>query len=431
VPRRAGPGPRIAILGLLEARLLDVPLVVLGGLNEGVWPPETETDPFLNRPMRAEIGLPAPERRIGQSAHDFVQALHAPRVVLSRAARLALKETVPSRFWQRLQAVSPAADWAAALERGAAYCRWAKALDQPEAETRPDQPEPRPPAELQPVRFSVTEIETLHRDPYAIFARKILRLDEIEPLAAPPGASDRGEVLHAIVAEFGAKWPKTLPADSETELVGIARRHFAPLMGEPDVAAFWWPRFLAIAQLFIAWETARRPLLAQLQFEVQARLPAKLADGAEIALTARADRVERSRAGQLRLVDFKSGRYASKKEIKAGFAPQLPLEAAMARRVAFGELPPGSVESAAYVVLKPGGDALTEIRLEESKDDLAAMAEEQLARLREVLLKYRRGQWGFRSRLKPRSERDIGVYDHLARVKEWSRLAGFDEGGEE
>ena len=59
--------------------------VVLGGLNEGSWPPETRSDPWLSRPMRRGLGLDLPERRIGLSAHDFAQALGAPDVILTRA----------------------------------------------------------------------------------------------------------------------------------------------------------------------------------------------------------------------------------------------------------------------------------------------------------------------------------------------------------
>ena len=97
---------RVRIYGPLEARLQNVDRVVLGGLVEGIWPPETRSDPWLSRPMRRELGLDLPERRIGLSAHDFAQALGAPEVILTRAAKLAGAPTVASRFVQRLAAVA-------------------------------------------------------------------------------------------------------------------------------------------------------------------------------------------------------------------------------------------------------------------------------------------------------------------------------------
>ena len=73
---------RVRIFGPLEARLQNVDRVVLGGLNEGTWPPEPRNDPWLSRPMRADLGLDLPERRIGLAAHDFAQALGAKEVIL-------------------------------------------------------------------------------------------------------------------------------------------------------------------------------------------------------------------------------------------------------------------------------------------------------------------------------------------------------------
>src|SRR5262249_56672007 len=95
-------GVRVRIYGLLEARLQAVDRVVLGGLVEGVWPPETRTDPRLSPPMRHALDLDLPERRISLSAHDFAQALGADEVVIAYPAKLAGAPTVTSRFVQRL-----------------------------------------------------------------------------------------------------------------------------------------------------------------------------------------------------------------------------------------------------------------------------------------------------------------------------------------
>ncbi len=114
---------RVRIFGPLEARLQNIDRVVLGGLNEGTWPPETRSDPWLSRPMRRDLGLDPPERRIGLSAHDFAQSLGAPEVILSRAAKLSGAPTVTSRFVQRIAALG----WRRALESmcsGAATTIW-------------------------------------------------------------------------------------------------------------------------------------------------------------------------------------------------------------------------------------------------------------------------------------------------------------------
>ncbi len=125
------PASRICILGALEARLLDFDRMVIGGVNEGVWPPEAQNDSWLNRPMRKRLGLDLPERRVGLSAHDFVQAVCAGEVVITRARKQNGVETVASRFLQRIKAVAPEQAWNAALKRGERYLELARVLEMP------------------------------------------------------------------------------------------------------------------------------------------------------------------------------------------------------------------------------------------------------------------------------------------------------------
>ncbi len=197
LPRRccAVQGARIRglkILGPLEARLIDADLILLAGLDEGVWPPQTDTGAFLNRSMRAQLGLMAPERRIGQSAHDFVMALGAKRVVLSRAIKRDGAPTVPSRFIARLSALAGDA-FDDCKKRGDAMLAIAAALDRPKEAVTIQRPQPRPPMALRPQRLSVTRIERLRRDPYAIFAEYVLKLAPLSPIGA---ASRRARHRH-------------------------------------------------------------------------------------------------------------------------------------------------------------------------------------------------------------------------------------------
>jgi ATP-dependent helicase/nuclease subunit B len=139
-------GVRVRILGPLESRLQIFDRAVLGGLVEGVWPPEARTDPWLSRPMRHDLGLDLPERRVGLSAHDFAQALGAREVVLTRAARIAGAPTVASRFTLRLAAVAGAERWKNAIARGKRYLALARRLDQPVEREHFKRPAPTPPA---------------------------------------------------------------------------------------------------------------------------------------------------------------------------------------------------------------------------------------------------------------------------------------------
>lgn len=439
--------PRVVLLGLLEARLMRADLMILGGLNEGVWPPRSATDPFLNRAMRAELGLSSPERRIGQSAHDFVEAFSGARVVLSRAAKTAGVQALPSRFWQRLAAIVPDPVWTAAQERGRRLAAIALEIDRP-ASVRPwRRPAPRPPAALQPRRLSVTEVETLFRDPYAIHARHVLGLQPLEPMQRPLGAADRGQLLHGVVEAFAKAWPRELPADPLAELVSLGGAVFAPLRHEPDVEGFWWPRFLQLVPAIAQWERNRRGGVAEVGAELRISSELDLRGGGHITLSARADRVERLHDGRLALLDFKSGSVPSPRQVKAGLAPQLFLEAALAGLAPFlpiaeegagadstgrhgagapaaASYGPAEVASAAYVALKPDKGGLTVTSVPED-GALAARASEHLAGFLDMIEGFRSGERPFASRFAAQFMRFDGDYDHLARVKEWS-AAGHD-----
>jgi ATP-dependent helicase/nuclease subunit B len=256
VVRRPGlPGVRVRILGPLEARLTSSDRLVLGGLNEGTWPPQARSDAWLSRPMRLELGLDLPERRIGLSAHDFAQMLGAREVILTRAAKLAGAPTVASRFVQRLAAVA-GPRWQTGLEHGEKYLSWARALDRPGAPPRPTpRPVPKPPVAARPARLSVTEIEHWLRDPYTIYAKHILRLFPLDAIDTAPGAADRGTVIHGAIGDFTQAYAQGLPADALEKLLALGAKHFAPLEEFPEARAFWWPRFERIARWFADWET--------------------------------------------------------------------------------------------------------------------------------------------------------------------------------
>lgn len=422
--------PRIKILGLLEARLLAVDRLILGGLDEAVWPPEVRTDPFLNRPMRAALGLSEPERRIGRTAHDFEMAMGQPEVIVSRARKRGGSPTVPSRFLQRLEAVAGPA-WSACAGRGRRYVDLARALDRPAAVRPIARPAPRPDIELRPRALSVTRIETLRRDPYSLYAERILRLVPRDPLAAQVGARELGTAFHLAVAQHGrGAFDGTAPADAMLAQLSGA---LAGALEDPQFRAFSWPRVARWTGAYLGWHDARAGEVADLSIERKGAVAIRLADGSSFELRAEADRIERDAHGHLTIIDFKTGAMPSLREVKAGFAPQLTLEAAMAARGAFrdgdGETARDRVKAALYVKLG-GGDAV-EARTLHWKDDptfdevVASHWDELVA----LLNSFRRVETGYMARPFPKYARSFGPYDHLSRVKEWSANGGA--GGDE
>jgi ATP-dependent helicase/nuclease subunit B len=424
VRRPQRPGTRVRILGLLEARLTESDRIVLGGLVEGSWPPDSQNDAWLNRPMRLQLGLDLPERRIGLTAHDFAQMLGAPDVVLTYAAKMDGAPTVPSRFLQRLAAIS-GERWQRTRERGNKYLAWARAFDRPDGKPMAAQrPEPKPPREVRPAKLSVTEIEDWLRDPYTIYARHILKLKPLDPIGAEPGAAERGTFIHAAIGEFTARFAKGLPADPQAELLKLGETCFAALKDYPEARAFWWPRFERIARWFAGWEKERRPAIKEIAAEIRGEIKIALGNGV-FTLSGRADRIERGTDGGYTILDYKTGTARSANQVQSGLAPQLTLEAAILRRGGFkGIAEKSTVERLGYVLLK-GGDPAGEPKLLQFKDATAdALADEALAKLAGVARRFLEQDEPYRSLVHPMWTDAYGDYDHLARVKEWSSTGG-------
>ncbi|WP_306028182.1 double-strand break repair protein AddB [Stappia sp. MMSF_3263] len=429
--RRRLPGdPRIAIFGPMEARLQAFDTVILGALNEGSWPQSTRNDPWLNRPMKGGLGLDPPERRIGAAAHDFTQALGARHVVLSRAERSGGAPTVASRWLLRLTTLLGRDVSAAMRARGAVLLSLAGRIDQVTGEPEPaPRPQPSPPVAARPRRISVTEVETLIRDPYAIYARKVLVLDPVEPVGGDPGAAEKGTLIHDCLAEFLADWNRPLDDTALARLIEIGRARFASLDAFPAVRAVWWLRFERIAEAFIRHEQGVSANIAGRHLEIGGALDLDLSPGGAVTLSARADRIDVLKDGTLAVIDYKTGQAPSDKEVASLLAPQLPLEAAMIAGGAFTGIDrQAPVSDIAYLRLSGGRPPLEWKPRAPKERSVEELASEALARTRILFAGYENPEKGYLSRARVRKESELGgSYDHLARVREWSLDGSVEE----
>lgn len=414
-----GQHPRLSILGPLEARLLHHDLVILGGLNEGTWPPAPPVDPWLSRPMKRDFGLPLPERRVGQSAHDFVQLASAPHVVLTRARRVGGSPTVPSRFLMQLETVTQAATHRAAdvLAPSQPWRDWARLLDQPEAPITIAPPSPCPPVAARPKKLRVTEISTWRRNPYAIYAKHILKLSKLDPLDADVTAAEHGTAIHAALEAFVRATMTTWPRDPLALLIDEGRKAFAPFIDRPQVAAFWWPRFESIARWFVAFEGERRAAGIK-PLGVESAGEMIVASGA-LTLRGRADRVDALPDGSVEIIDYKTGRVPSEKEVMAGYEPQLPLMAMMAQEGAFDGLGARTASVLSYWKLQEKDESKKATSL---KSDLKAQCVKAREGLETLCKAFADPATPYEAAPKPKLSPRYDDYVHLARMAEWGRV---------
>ena len=432
VRRPESASAHLHIYGQLEARLTESDRVILGGLVEGVWPPAPRVDPWLSRPMRHELGLDLPERRIGLSAHDFAQLLGTKDVVLTHSAKVGGAPAVASRFLHRLEAVAGEERWKDAKDAGKDYVRFAAELDQPDEVKPIDQPAPKPPLAARPLKLSVTAIEDWLRDPYTIYAKYILRLDSLDPVDMPLSAADRGSAIHEALGEFTQTFAAALPDQPALALRRIGAKYFEPLMERPEAKALWWPRFQRIAGWFADWELARRGDIERIAAEIRGEIGIPLDNARTFMLSARADRIEQRHDGSFAILDYKTGQPPTGKQVRMGLSPQLTLEAAILREGGFEGIDAGSsVGELVYVRLSgnnpPGEQRSLELKIRnndtpQQPDEAADYARAQL----EILIrKFDNENEPYTSLNLSMWSNRYGSYDDLARIKEWSAAGGL------
>jgi ATP-dependent helicase/nuclease subunit B len=362
------------------------------------------------------LGLPIPEREIGRSAHDFVQAMGAPEVFLVWAKRIEGEPAIPSRWILRLQMLLKAAKcedviadnlWRAAVEQ----------LDRPLLVRPIEKPRAKPPAAARLRRMSVSRVERLIRDPYAIYAEQILDLKPLPEMNDRLGAAQRGVLIHDILSEYIRRNPHAPPDDIEEELLRIGATQFTPFLDDPEVTEFWWPQFQQSVEWLANWDREQRADVVRSWPEVSGGLELEIA-GQPFRLTCRADRIDILRDGTAHILDYKTGEVPSGKQVQAGLAPQLTLEAAMLERGAFAKLGRREASGLSYVKLR---STKAEGEMIPLKFDVPLMdqAGSHFDHLRDLLTHYASAQCCYLPRTVAEADDELD-YDHLSRYREWA-----------
>ena len=412
--------PGIMIWGTMEARVQGADLVILGGLNDGVWPEQPAPDPWLNRSLRHAAGLLLPDRRIGLSAHDFQQAIAGKEVWLSRSIRSTDTETVPSRWLNRLLNLMeglPECHGQDALDqmrgRGDIWLAKSKLYEAPIKSGKANRPAPQPPVAARPRVLSVSDVRTLIRDPYAIYAKHCLGLKPLGDLVPQADALLRGITVHRILETYIETTLSDPNALNSVALMSIAEPLFKEDVPWPAAQALWLARLERIADWFVAGEKDRQATAKPVAFEEKAQGRLFLQD-IGTTITARADRIDALPGGEVIVYDYKTGKPPTAKEQRY-FEKQLLIEAAMVEQGGFSEIGPRPIHAARYIGLA-SDPSIVDAPLVENPSDKV------IDELRALLRAYLRSEQGYTSRRGYQKAGQEGDYDLLARFGEWDAI---------
>ena len=431
-----GTHPRLSILGPLEARMLSADRIILGGLNEGIWPATPKVEPFLSRAMRKSVGLSLPEKRFGLSAHDFAELAAHPNVILTRAKRSGGSPMVASRWLWRLQTLLRGALGQERAEEllGAQdyYLQLAQALDSVTPDeiknSQIEQPKPAPPVEdrwafAKGRRVSITQVKTWIRDPYTIFAKHTLGLKTLDPLDASLGAGDFGTAIHDGLEQFLRAHKEDWSAQGKAKLIEFFRHAFEQSGYADFEIAKEASRFEAVATEFLNWLRERQTDGFDVwAIECEAKHYIKELD---FTLSGKADLIERRPDGY-GVIDYKTGAPPTVKVVKAGFDPQLPLSAWLLSEGGFKGVDKGQTVQLGYVRIKGSNDDFSYQTLTAPENNKGLSAEDYADEAIEVLEKlvraYDNPETIYYSQPRVQFTHDYGEFDDLARRSEWASL---------
>ena len=316
--------PRLFLWGALEARLQHSDVVIVGGMNEGSYPPAAHHSPWLNAAMQQQIGLPPPDWRVGRSAHDFIHSFSHDTVYLTYSLLNETGRCEPSRFITRLR------------HSGTNHIVELRAdelpQDSPEETRHKDAPVPCPSVSLRPKRISVSQLRQLMQDPYGYYASAILRLRKKQPLDDSMTPMRWGSLIHDILRQYVAN---ASPDDSWETLQQVMRKTLAA-QGMTDKAwrLIFAPQLEEVLRAFWKWQ--RHSVAAGWQTVACEHKGSWIVDGMvdDIRLTARCDRLD-VKDGRWRIIDYKTGGVPSKKSIGTAHEPQWLVQELIARNNGF------------------------------------------------------------------------------------------------
>ncbi len=431
---RGGTHPRLSILGPLEARMLEADVIVLGGLNEGVWPAAPSPGPFLSRGMRRDMKLSLPERRYGLAAHDFFELASNPVVYMTRSKRSETGPTVASRWVWRLKTLLQGAvgEDGAEARLGTAnhYLAIAQKMDFVAADnvTPAEAPEPAPPADKRWMTdkgrsLSITEVKTFIRDPYSIYGKHVLGLKRLKDLGHQNGASEFGSAIHLGIENFLTDNHAPFTPENDEALITALNEAF---------------RIYGYAEEVIAKERARFQSVAE---GLRTEMNARLADGYEqkglevwgeaaipgrdFTVRGKMDYVERGMDGY-GFVDFKTGSPAGDKEVAAGFDPQLPLAAFILRAGGLKGHKPAATSRLGYMRVKGSNDDFVYKPIGKEKP-IDQLVEESVETLTKLIDQYDDPATPYRSQVRSKFTNSWSDFDDLARRDEWAGMDGSDK----
>ena len=409
-----GTHPRLNILGPIEAKLCKFDYVILGEINEGIWPKPADADMWMSRPMKKDFGFSLPEKNVGILGADLCGFLSAENVIFTRAERIEGVPMKKSRWLLRMETVLKALDYDIEDLKKNDITSLAKRIDFPQQYSAIQSPAPCPPVWSRPRKLSASAVDLLVADPYSFFAKYILKLYTLDDLDISPDQRDYGSLIHHIIEEFNNLYPNIMPDNAEEIIKNLGDKYFSEMQISPELKAFWWPKFLNTAKAFLIQD--ERLNVSKIHNEISGEIEYVLPKG-NLKFTAKADRIDELKDGYINIIDYKTGNIPSRNQVLSGHALQLLLEGLIATKGHFSDINTKKIEKLIYWHLGQTVSTSNLLEIDLTEENLLEKCESYLLELMET---FDFETTPYFSKPTPKYITKNMDYEHLSRIKEWS-----------
>jgi ATP-dependent helicase/nuclease subunit B len=303
--------PDVVVLPAAQLLGRNFAAVVWPGVDAKRLPLLPKSSSALSHAQRSAIGLPSAEDSAAAQQQAFLLALQQPRLTL---------------LWQKMDgeqalAASPLLQaWQAAQgQHHPAALPHLPDLPHLPLISLPATPQLPPQAQAGALRLkhiSASGYEALRRCPYQFFTQQLLGLRQEQELEQDPDHSDWGTLVHATLKAFHDARLAQPDADASAQLATCAEAEMQTLMQQYSAGnaaqllpyRHSWPQLAAHYLAWLAQDESTDWRYAQGEYLPEPRPQLTLsAPEAPLPLTGRIDRLDRNAAGQLRVIDYKTG----------------------------------------------------------------------------------------------------------------------------
>ncbi len=294
------PDAKIEILTPIEARNLSFDIVIVSSLNQDDFPSSPSHD-WIGNKIKKELGIYKVLQKIGQNNFDFCNYLANSKIILTNSQGSMGKELVESVFLTKLQ--THLLKNQITLNKTNFYNLKFFNIDK-NRKIFLQYPSINVEKKFLPVKYSATDIGDLIENSYAIYIKKILKLEPLKIID-----------YQASAPEFGSFFHKALELYVNDNNFTNFEKIFAEYFTSKFAKITWFPKFSRIFNDFLkenlAFENSKNFTELPIVFFIN-----------NIKISGKIDRIAII-DNKVQIIDYKTGEPPSKKQVLSGKNPQL------------------------------------------------------------------------------------------------------------